>query len=40
MGVDFGRGDIGVPQHRLDRPQIGPIGQQMRGKGVAQSVEG
>jgi hypothetical protein len=36
MGVDLGRGDIGMAQQRLDRAQIGAVLQQMRGEGVAQ----
>jgi len=38
MGIDFGGSDIGMAQQRLDRPQVGTIGQKMRGKGVAQGV--
>src|SRR6056297_3710294 len=40
MGVDLGRGEIGMTQQRLDHPQVGPARQQMRGKGVAQPVRG
>jgi hypothetical protein len=38
MGVDLGRGDIGMAQQRLDRAQIGAVLQQMRREGVAQLV--
>jgi hypothetical protein len=38
MGVDLGRGDIGMAQKRLDRAQVGAVLQQMRGEGVAQLV--
>ncbi len=38
MRIDFRRGDIGVAQHGLDRAQIGPTGQQMCCKGVAQGM--
>ena len=40
MGVDLGGSDIAVPQHRLDRAQVGPIHQQVGSKRVAQSVRG
>ena len=36
--INLGRGDIGMAQHFLDRPQIGPALEQMSGKGVAQSM--
>lgn len=38
MGVDLGGGDIAMPQHRLDRAQVGSIHQQIGGERVAQSV--
>jgi hypothetical protein len=38
MGVDLGRRDIGMPQHRLQRAQIRAAFQQMRREGVAQHV--
>jgi hypothetical protein len=38
MGVDLGRGDIGMAQQRLDRAQVGAVLQKMRGEGVAQLV--
>ena len=40
MGVDLGGGDIAVPQHRLNRAQVGTIHQQIGGERVAQSVRG
>jgi hypothetical protein len=38
MGVDGGGGDISVAQQHLHRSQVGPVVEQMRGKGVAQRV--
>lgn len=40
MSVDLGGGDIAVPQHRLNRAQVGAIHQQVGSKRVAQSVGG
>ena len=40
MGVDLGRGDVGMAQQHLDRAQVGAIVKQMRGKGMAQRVGG
>ena len=40
MSVDLGGGDIAVPQHRLNRAQVGTIHQQVGSKRVAQSVRG
>lgn len=40
VGVDLGGGDIAMPQHRLDRTQIGTIHQQVGSERVAQSVRG
>ena len=40
VGVDLGSGDIAVPQHRLDRAQVGAIHQQVGGERVAQGVRG
>ena len=40
MGVDFGRGDVGMAKQDLDHPKIGATGQKMRGKGVAQDMRG
>ena len=38
MGIDLGGGDIAVPQHRLNRAQVGAIHQQVGGERVAQGV--
>jgi hypothetical protein len=38
VGVDLGRGDVGVAQQGLDDAQIGAAFQQMGGEGVAQDV--
>src|SRR3546814_9632599 len=38
MGVDFGRRDVGMAQHRLHRAQVCAAFQQMSGKGVAQHM--
>ena len=38
VGVDLGGGDIAMPQHRLNRAQVGAIHQQIGSKRVAQSV--
>ena len=38
VSVDLGSGDIAMPQHRLDRAQVGAIHQQVGGERVAQSV--
>ncbi len=38
VSVDLGGGDIAVPQHRLDRAQVGAIHQQVGSERVAQSV--
>ena len=35
MGIDFGRRDIGMAEHLLDAAQVGAMGQQMGGEGVA-----
>ena len=40
VGVDLGGGDIAMPQHRLNRAQVGTIHQQVGSKRVAQSVGG
>lgn len=40
VSVDLGGGDIAVPQHRLNRAQVGTIHQQVGSKRVAQSVRG
>ena len=38
MGVDLGGGQVRVAQQQLDHPQIGPLGEEMGGHGVAQRV--
>ena len=38
MGVDLGRRNIGMAEHLLQRAQIGTAGEQMAGKGMAQTV--
>lgn len=38
MGIDLGRGYIGMSQHHLDRAQIGATRQEMGGKGMAQDM--
>lgn len=40
VGVDLGGGDIAMPQHRLNRAQVGTIHQQVGSERVAQSVRG
>src|SRR4030065_1803086 len=40
VGVDLGRRDVGVPEHRLHRPQVRPARQQVPGERVAQRVRG
>ena len=38
MGVNLGCGKAGVAEHLLDRAQIGPMAEQVRGKRMAQEV--
>jgi len=38
MGVDLSGSDIGMAQHHLDRPQVCPPFQKVRGKGMSQGV--
>jgi hypothetical protein len=38
MGVYLSGGNVNMPQHHLDRPQVGTAFQQMAGKGVAHAV--
>ena len=38
MGVDLGRGEVRMTQHRLDRPQICASLEEIRRKGVAQHM--
>lgn len=38
MGVNLGRRNVRMTKHGLDRSQIGPVGQKMGRKGVAQDM--
>ena len=38
MGIDLGRGNVGMAEQSLDDAQISPAFKQMRGEGVAQDV--
>lgn len=38
MGVNLGCGYIGVPEHDLDGAKIGPMLEQMGGKGMADKM--
>jgi hypothetical protein len=38
--VDFGRRDLGVPEHRLDRAEVGAVLDEVRRERVAQLVRG
>ncbi len=38
VGIDLGRGNIGMAQQQLQGPEIGALPQQMGGKGVAQGM--
>jgi hypothetical protein len=38
VGVDGGGGNIGMPQQQLHHAQVGPVVEQVGGKGVAQRV--
>jgi hypothetical protein len=38
MGVNLGGGQVRVAQQQLQDPQVGPPGQKMGGKGMAQGV--
>jgi hypothetical protein len=40
VGVELCGGQIGVSEHLLDRPEIGPALEEMGGKGVAEGVRG
>ena len=40
VGVDLGRGDVGVPEQLLDDAQIRAGGKKVGGEGVAQGVGG
>jgi hypothetical protein len=38
MGIDLGRRYIGVPEHLLQRPEIGSPGKEMTGEGMPQAM--
>ena len=38
VGVDFGGADVGMAQHFLNDAQVGAVGEQVAGEGVAQRV--
>ena len=38
VGVDLGRGYVGVPEHLLENAQVASTGQEMRGEAVPQRV--
>src|SRR5882672_8689360 len=38
MGIDLRGGNIGMSQHQLYRPQVGPALQQVRGEAVPQHM--
>ena len=38
VGINLGRGDIGVTEQELHGPQIGAIAQEISGKTMAESV--
>ena len=38
MGVNLGRGDVGMAEHFLNYPQVGPMIQEVRGKGMPQQM--
>lgn len=38
MGVDLCGGNVGVPEHHLQGPQVCATGQKVRGKGVAEHM--
>ena len=40
VGVDFRRGDAGMAQELLDHPKVRTMGEQVRGKAVAQHMGG
>lgn len=37
-GVDLSGGDAGVAQDFLDDAEVGPVGEEVRGEGVAEKV--
>jgi len=38
MGIELRGGDVGVTKHRLDDPQLGAIGQEVRREGMPECV--
>jgi len=40
VGVDLGGGNIGMAKHKLHGAQVGAMGQEVGGEGVAQHVRG
>jgi hypothetical protein len=40
MGVNLGSSDVGVSEHFLQGPEVGPSGQQMAGKTMAEGMDG
>ena len=38
MGVDLGRGNVGMAEHKLHGAKIGTMGQEMGGKGMTDHV--
>src|SRR4051812_33838386 len=38
MGINLGRGDVGVPEHGLDATEVGPALEQVRGERMPQLV--
>ena len=38
VGINLGRRDLGVPQHHLDRPQVGSPLEEMGREGMPQDV--
>ena len=38
VGIDGGRADIGMPQQQLHHSQVGTVIEQMRSKGMSQSM--
>ena len=38
VGIDLGRGDAGMAKHHLDRPEVGAMVQEVRGKGMPEHV--
>ncbi len=40
MGINLGCGDIGMAEHKLYGAEIGTVGEQVGGKGVAKGMGG